>query len=69
MMTPKLKQPANLDTSETAMRRVGDIELRLRGFKIHARPQRGSVIWERNGVTVMEPAAIDIARRELQGPT
>lgn len=39
--------------------------LRRLGFKIHSRPERGPVLWQRNGNVYTQEAALMIADREL----
>lgn len=44
--------------ASTSMVHSEDVELRKRGFRIHARPKNGEPVWERGGVLFRQSEAI-----------
>lgn len=63
--TAKDGQPAPNGTAKPAppLLITEDDVIRYAGFRIHARPAKGPVVWIRNGSTIEHEAALTIAQR------
>lgn len=48
-------------------KRVTDVDIRSKGFTIHARPQKGEPIWERAGVLYPESKVVKIIKESSDG--
>ena len=48
-------------------RRVTDVDIRMHGFAIHARPQNSEPIWERAGVLYPESKVVKIIKELSNG--